>query len=150
MDKYCITCGKVVDVLNGVAGDFHWMYDADDGDMCDIECEGPFASCPPPEMTEEMWNSVLGKSVNVIEAWENAPKSGMCRFLGLNGHKSTYVSIPDSDVLGRWTVGKLYAYSELLFFPEPDLVDGTVARIWVRGNDKLVWATDAWFFEPVS
>jgi hypothetical protein len=50
---YCIECESMEPIGVDVYGArVHFM-------DVDAACEGPFAACPPPEVTEDMWDAML-------------------------------------------------------------------------------------------
>lgn len=58
---FCIQHGEMVDAVIGeISGQHLHLAIYGDPRNPDVDwCEGPFASCPPPEMTEEMWKAVF-------------------------------------------------------------------------------------------
>jgi hypothetical protein len=60
--QYCIMCEKMVQVIYPVVPAFppyHTELIYVDG-MAEMDaCEGEFASCPPPEYNDEIWDSIF-------------------------------------------------------------------------------------------
>lgn len=56
---YCIECEEMVSIGYFPVNDlFHFkILNIASGDH--LGCLGPFASCPPPELTEEHWNAIF-------------------------------------------------------------------------------------------
>lgn len=60
--RYCITCEEMVNVEHS---DLPWVLPHHlkvafvDGIPEIDACEGEFASCPPPELNEEVWDSIF-------------------------------------------------------------------------------------------
>lgn len=58
--KYCIQCDDKVEIYQDPMGriqEFHYIPKPHEDDY--YVCEGPFVGCPPPEMTDEMWEATL-------------------------------------------------------------------------------------------
>ena len=61
--QYCIECETMTPVFGADQPYHHVMVRHEIGFEEEI-CDGPFADCPPPEITEEIWDSILAENVS--------------------------------------------------------------------------------------